>query len=216
AALCVWRARLEGAFPPTVWRDLDRGAALSTDQDAVLRDLIAQVPVVNPADKTSPLHAPLRKALLAELGRRDPALAFRVASHLWARDLARLRMTSSSLARAAERWTRGDEWACFAPLPALHAPDGKWQGEALFVPARGVHSLLLLVGDQLVLMPADHAGLRIEALATLGLRGAGLCRVVFDGQQLPVSRVTVDGDRLYRAWQVQSAADLTSLAFGMA
>ena len=85
-----WVARLDAAFPGTAWRELDRGVPLTSEQDAVLRDLVAGVPAIDPGDLARTMHPPLRKALLAELGRRDPSLAYRAAAHLWARDLARL------------------------------------------------------------------------------------------------------------------------------
>src|SRR5207245_902708 len=65
-------------------------------------------------------------------------------------------------------------------------------------------------------VPRDHAGLRIEPLATLGLRGAGLARLALDQVTLPEARTAVDRERIQRVWGVLSAADLTSIAFGMA
>ena len=93
---------------------------------------------------------------------------------------------------------------------------GGWQGEALFVPALGAATLLMLVGDNLALVPIDRAGLRIEPLATLGLRGAGMARVRLENLTLPQERAPVDHDRIFRAWSVLSAADLTAIALGMA
>src|SRR5205807_514489 len=58
--------------------------------------------------------------------------------------------------------------------------------------------------------------LHLEPLATLGLRGAGIARLSLDNFTLPDTRVAVDPDRIQRVWQVLSAADLTSIAFGMA
>jgi electron transfer flavoprotein-quinone oxidoreductase len=214
--LAEWVTRLDAVFPSTAWRQLDQQTPLTSEQDAVLRDLIAQVPLLDSADLAHTLHPPLRKALLAELGRRDPSLAFRVASHLWARDIARLRPISSALFQAAQRWTRGDEWACFASVEAVQNADGAWAGETLFVPAEAAQSLLLVLGDQLVAVRADSPGIRRETLATLGLRGAGLTRITLDKLVLPETRVAADYDRLHRVWQVLSAADLTSIAFGMA
>lgn len=211
-----WVARLDAVFPGSFWRDLDRGEPLTSEQDAVLRDLVAQVPVVDPADLARTLHPPSRKALLAELARRDPSLAYRAAAHLWARDLARLSSGTSALARAWQRWARGDEWACFMVVDGVQNSGGSWQGEALFVPARGVKNVLLLVGNNLAVVPVGQAGLRIEPLATLGLRGAGMAHVQLENLTLPPERAPVDHDRVLRAWIVLSAADLTSIARGMA
>jgi electron transfer flavoprotein-quinone oxidoreductase len=220
SVLAEWRARLDAVFAPAAWRDLEHQLPLTAEQDALLRDLAACVPVIDQADLAGTLHPPLRKALLAELGRRDPSLAYRVASHLWARDLARLATVSASLAEAAQRWTRGEQWACFAMAEAARATQTGWVGEALFVPAQPAREVLLLVGDRLAIVPADRAeqmpGLHIDKLATLGLRGAGLARVRLDGLSLPPAQAAVDRDRIRRVWHALSAADLTSIAAGMA
>lgn len=208
-----WAARLDAVLPGAAWRERERQVPLTSEQDAVLRDLVAQVPRLDPANLAATLHPPLRKALLAELGERDPSLAFRVASHLWARDIARVASGSASLERAAERWARGDEWACFvqvSPIP------GEPAREALFVPALGASTLLVLWDDQLAVVPAKAESARVEPLASLGLRGAGLASVRFEGERLPPEAVPVDGDRVRRVWSILSAADLTSIAAGMA
>jgi alkylation response protein AidB-like acyl-CoA dehydrogenase/flavin-dependent dehydrogenase/electron transfer flavoprotein alpha/beta subunit/ferredoxin-like protein FixX len=214
--LAGWRKRLDAVFAPSAWRDLDRQAPLTPAQDEVLRALLAEIPEPALGGPLPGLHPPERKALLAELGRRDPSLAYRVACHLWARDLARLVAPNSSLAAAAERWARGEEWAAFAAVQALQTATAGWMGEVLFVPAQGAGSLLLLLGDQLAVVPADCPGLHVDPLATLGLRGAGLARVRLDDLQPPEARTGVDHDRVERVWRVLSAADLTSIAFGMA
>ncbi len=214
--LAGWVTRLDAAFPPSAWKEIDRQVPLTSMQDALLRDLIAQVHPIDPADLAGTLHPPLRKALLAELGRRNPSLAYRVASHLWARDLAQLRTASPALSQVAERWARGDEWACFAAIDAVQPSGAGWKGEALFVPAANAQALLLVLGNHLAVVSPTAPGLRIEPLATLGLRGAGLSRVCLENLALPEARVAADYDRIRRVWQVVSAADLTSIAFGMA
>jgi electron transfer flavoprotein-quinone oxidoreductase len=211
-----WVARLDAVFPTGALREIDQGRPLTSAQDAVLRDLLAQIPLLDPADQAHTLHPPIRKALLAELGRRDPGLAYRAVSHLWARDLARLRGVSAGLTRAAERWAQGDEWACFVPVEGVHGATSGWRGEAFFVPAAGASSLLLFLGDQLAVVSPDAPGLRLEPLATLGLRGAGLRRVSLENLASPAASVAADRDRVERVWQVLSAADLTSVAVGMA
>jgi electron transfer flavoprotein-quinone oxidoreductase len=206
---------LDRVFPPGAWREVERQSPLTPEQDSTLRDLLARVPVPDPADLPGSLHPPVRKALLAELGRRDPSLAYRAASHLWARDLARLATVSSPLAQQSRRWARGDEWACFAALDRTGGRE-----EALFVPAGPARSLLLLWGERLRVVPLDNPGqipgLGVEPLATLGLRGAGLVRITATGRPAPDTGLGVDPDRLRRIWSVLSAADLTSIAFGMA
>src|SRR5207302_1904697 len=136
----------------------------------------AQVPVVDPANLAGTMHPPLRKAILAELSRRDPSLAYRAASHLWARDLARLATVSSRLAQAARRWERGDEWACFALLERRPGSNGEGVSEAFFVPAAGAQSILILWDDRLFVWNSSAAttgqSLAVEPVASLGLRGA--------------------------------------------
>ncbi|MGE3804587.1 MAG: acyl-CoA dehydrogenase family protein, partial [Gemmataceae bacterium] len=213
-SLAHWQGRLDAVFAPNAWRELEHGNELTKEQDALLRELIAAVPVVDGNNLQATLHPPLRKELLAELGRRDPALAYRVAVHLWARDLALLSSTSGPLVEAARRWAAGSEWAAYAAIDAVAISENRWKGKALFVPARQARSLLLLVRDQLVLL--DPAGAKIEHLATLGLRGAGLASVELDGAALPASKVGVDHERTRRIFGVLSSADLISIAAGMA
>jgi electron transfer flavoprotein-quinone oxidoreductase len=211
-------AHLDAVLPQGAWRELERQTPLTPEQDAVLRDLLARVPAIDPANLAGTLHPPIRKMLLAELGRRDPSLAYRAASHLWARDLARLATGSTPLTRAAQRWGRGDEWACFACVDAVQTSQTGWTGESLLVPAQAAGCLLLLTGNHLTVWPLrePRAGLHVEPLPTLGLRGAGLTRVRLEGLALSEEHASVDHDRIIRAWSVLSSADLTSIAFGMA
>jgi electron transfer flavoprotein-quinone oxidoreductase len=216
SALAEWQNRLDGAFPAGAWREIDRGHPLSPEQDALLRDLLASIPPLDAADLKRTLHPPIRKALLAEIGRRDPSLAYRVSAHLWARDMARLHPLGATIADAAERWTRGDEWACFAAPSVMQMPQGGWIGEGLLLPAAGAQTLLLVLGNRLAMLPPRSAGVHIEPLATLGLRGAGLCRIRIDHLVVAENSVVGDHDRIRRVWQVLSGADLTSIAYGMA
>lgn len=213
-----WAARLDTVFPRSAWRELEAGATLTPEQDATLRTLVAEVPRVDPNDLAETLHPPLRKGLLAELGRRDPSLAYRVASHLWARDLASLATGSGLLGEAAGRWARVQEWACFSPLESAEVEGGGCSGKAAYVPAATARAVLLLAREQLIVVDAASATgtCSIEPDATLGLRGAGLTRIVLDNLSLPVARATVDYHRFRRIWHILSAADLTSIARGMA
>jgi len=213
--MAEWRRRLDAVLPATLWRDLERQVPLTPEQDAILRAFLAQVPALDPAAPGSTIHPPLRKQVLAELGRRDPSLAYRAAAHLWARDLARLAALPRDL---TARWERVDEWACFAILATL--PEGKSSSpEALFVPARAARGFLLLDGQRLLVCRKDDAGntagLTIETIQTLGLRGAGLARIVLQGETVAAAENTVDAELIARAWRVLSAADLTSIALGM-
>src|SRR5439155_20328298 len=103
-------------------------------------------------------------------------------------------------------------------LDAAHVEAGCCSGKAVYVPAAGARAVLLLAREQLVLIEpgTESAGCRIEPEPTLGLRGAGLARIVLDNTPLPAARATVDYHRFRRIWRILSAADLTSIARGMA
>jgi electron transfer flavoprotein-quinone oxidoreductase len=211
------KRRLDAVLPSAGWRDLERPVPLSKEADAAVRALLAQVPVIDAADLPGTLHPPQRKALLAELARRDPSLAYRAAVHLWARDLARLATVSSPLAAIAQRWANAEEWACFAVLENLPTTPAGSMAEALFIPAGQARRLLLLLGDTLaVVEPEKTSSLTVEPLPTLGLRGAGLSRLRLTGDINSKIETRVDRERILRLWSVLSAADLTSIASGMA
>ncbi len=199
--------RLDEVFAPYAWRDLDQDPRLTPPQETLLQELIAEIPSLEPNKGDEPIHPPPRKQLLAELGRRDPSLAFRVAAHLWARDLGRLFMPRSSHDREVQTWTS------FGVVDRGRVEDGRCFGEALFVPA--AESIVVLLGNHLVRLSRDTPGLSCQLEATLGLRGAGLLRVALEGAPLLEDAVTVDRDEVLRAWHILSAADLTSIAFGM-
>jgi electron transfer flavoprotein-quinone oxidoreductase len=211
-----WLTRLDAAIPQGFWRDLETQSPLSSEQDAVLRDLIAAIPPVNVSNLASTLHSPLRKELLAELGRRDPSLAFRVASHLWGRDLAMVALGSSAHASEARSIADGGGWACLAVFEDIRmAPEGL-AGEAWFVPALSAQKIVVLIGDQVAILEPGAPGLQIEPLGTLGLRGAGVARLHIESADLGDVHATVDRDRMRRVWHILSSADLTSIAAGMA
>ncbi|MFN4258266.1 MAG: FAD-dependent oxidoreductase [Gemmataceae bacterium] len=212
-----WSQRLDEVFATSCWRDLDKNQPLSATQDAVLRDVLSQVPALVVHDLARTLHPVLRKGLLADLGRRDPSLAYRVARHLWARDLAKLATPSMILAESSQRWTRGDEWAGFVAINGKENADGSWDSEQTYLPIQGISSLLLLVGSHLIVIDLSSqapAGLRMEPVTTLGLKGGGWVRLCLDGMRLPAS-AAVDRDRILRAWAVLSSADLIAIALGM-
>jgi alkylation response protein AidB-like acyl-CoA dehydrogenase/flavin-dependent dehydrogenase/ferredoxin-like protein FixX len=214
---CEWSDRLDAAFPSTSWHERERKVPLSADQDALLRELISQIPVIDPKNLERTLHPPLRKMLLAELGSRDPSLAFRAASHLWTRDILSLEAPSSN--EPLERWIRAEEWACLVYLnedEGVLSPSVSPYFEALFVPAISVRWLLVVLQNQMAIVSVDHPALSIEPLSTLGLRGAGLARVQIQKTILASKLVTVDGDHARRVWSILSSADLTSIATGMA
>jgi alkylation response protein AidB-like acyl-CoA dehydrogenase/flavin-dependent dehydrogenase/electron transfer flavoprotein alpha subunit/ferredoxin-like protein FixX len=207
-----WRQRLDAVLPPSGWRDLERGTPLTAEQDRTLRELLAQVPAIDEKDLARTLHPPLRKWLLAELGRRDPSLAYVAASHLWARDLATLSASELAFADGVADTIEDGGWftlAFFERLP----PEDEEGAEALLVPARNNQWFLCVFGDQMSI--AIPGALATEALPTLGLRGAGLVRVLQPKVTPPDVWGTIDRERILRLWTVLSAADLISIAFGM-
>ncbi|GIW79425.1 MAG: hypothetical protein KatS3mg105_1232 [Gemmatales bacterium] len=206
-----WAEKLDEAFPLGAWRHLEKGEPLSHEQDALIRDLLACIPRLNLDDFASTLHPPIRKLLLALLAKQDPSLAYRAATHLWARDLATL---TPAFHAQSEQWTRAEEWACFAVADVTG--DDPSFAEAIFAPAAHAHRLLILVGDRLLLVEPGHDGVAVEPLPTLGLRGAGLARLRLHLPDLASMQQTVDRDRYLRIWRIISSADLTSIANGMA
>ncbi len=202
--LAELRRRLDAVFPAGVWRDLEQQKPLTDEQDALLRQLLAEVPAPESSDPMA------RHLLLAELGCRNPSLAYRVASHLWARDLALL-LGGPALAAAADRWARGEEWACFVPLAA-----NAGQQEALLVPARAADHLLLWSGLRLLLTAADGAAVRVEPLPSLGLRGADLARVALRDATAVEAATVVAPNRIELLFAAVSSADLIAIAAGMA
>jgi electron transfer flavoprotein-quinone oxidoreductase len=204
-----WKERLDAVFAPSIWRDLERGSRLTEAQDQGLREIVAQVPIINEKNLPGTLHPPQRKWLLAELGRRDPSLAYRVASSLWARDLVALATPGSLVARTSECECQSSQWTSLVPMPDSGA-------EALFVPALAKEQLLILQGNRLGSVAAVPGGnIDIQPLATLGLRGAGLASVRLPGNNLPEKVALGDPHRARRLWHVLSAADLISIAYGM-
>jgi alkylation response protein AidB-like acyl-CoA dehydrogenase/ferredoxin-like protein FixX len=205
---------LDRALPFSAWRDLERCESLSTDQDAVLRALQKRIPSIDVRCLDATLHPPIRKTILAELGRRDPSLAFRMASHLWARDIVDLANLPDRNQTILKRLRRPGGWGALA----LFDSDNRGSAsEAWFVPARGAAWLALLSADGLAIAPTDDPAVQVEPLATLGLHGAGLARVSITTGLTPAKGwASIDIPALRSAWAILSSADLTSIAFGMA
>jgi hypothetical protein len=209
-----WGARLDAAFGPAPWRTGDPGLPLTEEQDALLRELLARVPAGDGSERAG---SPRRKALLGLLGGQGPWLAYRVASHLWARDLAAAGSGSPALARAAQRWGSGEEWACLVEVPAGAAPDGSWSGQARAVPARFASSFLVRVGNRIGRVATGTAGLHVEPLDASIPGAAGLDRVRLDRLCLPEDHALLDprAERV-QAWEVARSADWLSVASGLA
>ncbi|MCS6976806.1 MAG: acyl-CoA dehydrogenase family protein [Gemmatales bacterium] len=198
----VIRHSLDEILPDAIWRSLEPEGTrhegitprLAPHQEQALLDLAASVPRWQPGEKVSP-H-PRRKALLAELAARDPSLAYRVSSHLLARDLAGVPADSVWLALGvvSEEENRRESSSVTA-----------W-----FVPE--AERTFLLVGDHLIEASPDAPRIQHQPLAPLGLRGAGLQKIVLDAAKpLPAPQ-----PGLRHAWQLLASADLIAMAHGMA
>lgn len=202
--------RLDVAFSPMAWRDLERQTPLTHEQDQALLALAARVPVPDAKAPAEGLASPFRKALLAELGRRDPSLAYRVASHLWARDLLVWAGQRTEPRSNGEPGASG--WLCLAVFNATQAE----AAEAWCVPATGAGRIVVLNNDRVADLAADSPALSVEPLAALGLRGAGLARVRLTDAGSLAGEPPVNATEARRVADVLASADLISIAFGMA
>ena len=195
--------RLDTALPQSLWRDLEQQKPLTVEQVSALRFVMAGLPAFK-LDEFLPAF--IRRYVLADLAGRDPSLAYRVASHLWARDLASF--ASDHCSERSKRWADGSEWACLAIL------DGR--REAILIPAQGAESLLILDGQQLQVCQRHSAGLAIDPIATLGLRGAGIARVRASNDLRSETAQNVERATLVGAWKCISSFELTAMASGIA
>ncbi len=204
AFVLEWTSRLDDVLPSNVWRNLDRGQELSDDQNDVLLGLIRAIPQVNSDDLLNTLHTRIRKWVLAELGQRDPSLGYRVASHLWARDLLTLAGHDGD--------KEGLRWMSFVSI-VEESPIAS----SLFVPAAHADTLVVLQGDQLSIVKSEECtqqGLTVQPVATLGFRGAGIANVSGNIHE-PKESLTIDAEYLFRAYEILASPDITSMAFGM-
>jgi alkylation response protein AidB-like acyl-CoA dehydrogenase/ferredoxin-like protein FixX len=197
-----WRRELDQVFPSHFWREFESRQTLSTEQDALLLSFIRRVPRIDRANLRSTLQPPLRQALLAELGRRDPSLAYRVACHLWARDFSDLVGTALP----------EDKW-----LSLLIVESQSSRAKECFAPALHADFFVLWTDEGLTILDKSHPSVHCQAVATLGLRGAGFARVSVSLAELANQAWrSVDADELQRAWATLSSFDLASIAMGMA
>jgi len=127
----------------------------NAEQDGLLRNLLAQIPRLDPNDLRSTLHPPRAQGTAGRAGA--------------ARPVAGLPRRKSPLGRAT--WPRWPGRSCRCAkrstatcgrgsglaLAVLQGRSGD-DGEALFVPARGAAALVLLQGSRLALAPAGAAG----------------------------------------------------------
>jgi len=204
---------IDEAFDRLAWRGIDNGTPLTAEQSDAIQSLCHHV-------KSAGLSpSPERKVILSELGRRIPSLAFVVASHFWARDILRV-LGGAAFEDVVARLASGKELAAFAwhgTVEIDRDDEGiRLRGHKIFVPTALAQWFVVLVDDQLILLPRATPGLRVEPLGTIGMRGSVPATLVFDNVPLPATRRRIDKDQLDRFWAVQSAVDLAAIGCGMA
>jgi electron transfer flavoprotein-quinone oxidoreductase len=210
---------LDAAFDGLAWRDLDRGVGLNPAQIEALQSAIRLAPdVASDAPGRTSLTAN-RKAVLADLGRRDPSLGYTAATHLWARDLLRA-FGGAATSDLLHRIGAATELAAYAHAGVVEIDRDdqgvRLRGQKIFVPSAAANWFVLRAGDQLIALPRTTPGLSVEPLGTLGMRGSSPATLVLDNVAMPATRATIDGAAFDRLWAVVSAADLAAIAAGMA
>jgi electron transfer flavoprotein-quinone oxidoreductase len=160
-----------------------------------------------------------RRALLSELGRRDPSLAYMLASHLWSRDLLAA-LGGPEFRELVERLGDGSQMAAFAYdgwVEFDRDDEGvRLRGQKIYAASAAADWFVLVADDQLIALRRGTPGLRIEPQGALGLRGAAPATLVLDRVELPATRCRVVREDFERLWTVLTAADLTATACGMA
>jgi alkylation response protein AidB-like acyl-CoA dehydrogenase/electron transfer flavoprotein alpha subunit len=206
---------LDRCLPESIWRQLESGAGLTEQQNGELLEIVATIPNIVPSDLPGTIHPPSRQALLSELGRRDPSLAFRAASHLLARDL--LVLSQQHQPPESHRSPGIDTWLCVANLEIAPRRAGT-QPEAWFVPVKDADLCVVIAKDRLTMVATNDPCLVVEHTASLGLRGAGLAIVRLAPEKVAVAQdaFEIKNADLSRAWEVIAGADLVSIAYGMA
>jgi electron transfer flavoprotein-quinone oxidoreductase len=206
-------ATIDAVFDRLAWRAIDTGTTLELAQVEAIKSLCRSVKVTTLAPSVE------RKIVLTELGRRIPSLAYLVASHFWARDTLRV-LGGAAFEELVGRLASGNEIAAFAWEGSVEIDrddEGvRLRGQKIFVPTALAQWFVVLVDDQLIVLPRETRGLRIEPLGTIGMRGSAPATLVFENVELPPTRRRVDKDQLERLWAVQSSVDLAAIACGMA
>jgi alkylation response protein AidB-like acyl-CoA dehydrogenase/flavin-dependent dehydrogenase/ferredoxin-like protein FixX len=189
------KQRLDEAFPPAVWRDLEQRLPFTEQQN---KALWSTLPAMQRFDERIAWTAADPTNVLVDLARRDPSLAYRFENHLWAQ---RFRGEHS------DGPADGGWWA-FAKVDE--------RGEALLVPACDAERLVIQDGDRVQVFSAHAPGVTVEPLATLGLRGAGLARVRISRE----AKAEGETPEVTRKWAERreqfSALHLAAIAYGMA
>jgi electron transfer flavoprotein-quinone oxidoreductase len=204
---------LDTAFERLAWRALDTGATLTDTQANTIRALCGSIKATGLAPAGD------RKLVLTELASRIPSLAYVVASHLWARDILRV-LGGAAFEELAAQLASGNQLAAFAwegTVEVDRDDEGiRLRGQKIYVPTALAQYFVIVADDLLVVLHRNAPGLRVEPLGTIGMRGSAPATLVLDNVTMPVTHRRVDKNQLERLWAVQSAVDLSSIAFGMA
>ena len=204
--------QLDRAFDRLSWRELEKGTPLTKPQIETLRDIAHRVAA---AGTIGSAH---RKAVLTELGRRNPSLGYVVASHLWATDLLR-RFGGPAGEGLIDRIHAAGQTAAFAweGVVEIDRDDegARLRGQKIFVPTATAAWFVVLMDNQLVVLPRETPGLRVEPLGTIGMHGAAPATLVFDNVALPAVRCRLDAKQFDRLWTVTSTVDLAAIGCGM-
>lgn len=212
-ALLPWKERLDEVWGPYLWRELDLGHPLTPPQNDALAESLGLIPPIDTLNLEESLHPAIRKEILAELGRRDPSLGYRLAHHLWVRDAIAL-FGGSSLQMTFESLQQRRQWSALIMVEDAATGANPLRGEALMLPL--VDAYLICVGDRLYWQTREELGDRLQPLSGLGLRGTPLCRIDLDGISLPSEHVSVDAKTLQTVARLLQQTDLLALGLGMA
>ncbi|MBI3911172.1 MAG: acyl-CoA dehydrogenase family protein [Armatimonadetes bacterium] len=180
-----WRTRLDALFDRRVCLALDAGEPPSCEQRAALRDACRAAPLPPKGEEGKGIWQ--RAAILRELGRADPALAWAVVEHLRAAD--RLAASPDPTARAwAARLRDGEAIATIADGDLSPGPspfpvrEGGGDARCCARVHRALAEVVLIPGEeQDVLLREDGPGVHWEPVRTTGLRAAGPARLHLNG-----------------------------------
>lgn len=161
ATATTWRDRLEAAWGPYLWREIEQGEGMTPGQVAMLEALRDAMPAIE-GDQSHQRYPAERAAILGELGRRDPSLAYRVAHHAVARDL----LHNANLA------VPESGWLAWVDGTGSEVHSGKITLERHLLPKADHY--VLTSGSTITLISATQLGESLRATPSLGLRGAEL------------------------------------------
>jgi alkylation response protein AidB-like acyl-CoA dehydrogenase/flavin-dependent dehydrogenase/electron transfer flavoprotein alpha subunit/electron transfer flavoprotein alpha/beta subunit/ferredoxin-like protein FixX len=203
------RSRLEAAFTKQIIKQIEHFKPIPDAQQKLLRTLMEET-------FCSDVPAAYRKLVLEELGRKDPSLALVVSTQFIVADL---------LGAPQPKWhalaIQGELQVEQGGMPSTASPSG--QGERNAVPPTAVlrgtkQFVLAALADQLLVYQCGQlysvaraaAGVRVEPIQAIGLYGAGVANVTFDGavaQRLEIA----EAEKILAA---SVAADFTAIALG--